>query len=148
MTLAVPLAPPEQRSPDLTTHRPPRRPEGPRPRLLAVVTDRETALSVLDRVYPLARDAGHDVHTAVFLPRQSSPLDELFLTTRDEEDVDQATALTALAAQRAAAHGVQARISVHRLAGLDGHRRQRVLSRATRRLARRLDAVPVGGMPA
>ncbi len=58
-------------------------------------------------------------------------------------DADEA-ALVQLALQRAAAAGLPARITVHRLRGLDGPRRERLLDRAVARLARRLDALPVG----
>jgi hypothetical protein len=67
------------------------------------------------------------------------------LLVRLGEDAQREVAeLVALVTQRAAAAGLPARITVHRLGGLRGRRRERVLDRAVARLARRLDAVPVG----
>ncbi len=103
--------------------------EGP-PRLLAVLTDGDSALAVLDEAHASARVTGREVHTALLLPRGGPDADE--------------AALVQLALQRAAAAGLPARITVHRLRGLGGPRRERVLDRAVARLARRLDAVPVG----
>ncbi len=117
--LPVPVAPPRGTR------------EGP-PRLLAVLTGGDAALAVLDEAYGSARVTGREVHTALLLPRA---------TTRQGDDEPR---LVALALQRAAAAGLPARITVHRLRGLGGPRRERVLDRAVARLARRLDAVPVG----
>ncbi len=105
--------------------------EGP-PRLLAVLTGGDAAVAVLDEAYGSARETGREVHTALLLPRAA----------RDRADDE--SGLVALAMQRAAAAGLPARITVHRLRGLEGPRRERVLDRAVARLARRLDAVPVG----
>ncbi len=105
--------------------------EGP-PRLLAVLTGGDAAVAVLDEAYGSARETGREVHTALLLPRAA----------RDRADDE--SGLVALAMQRAAAAGLPARITVHRLRGLGGPRRERVLDRAVARLARRLDAVPVG----
>ncbi|MCZ2859855.1 hypothetical protein [Blastococcus sp. VKM Ac-2987] len=117
---------------------------GAPPRLLAVVLDRDTALGVLDAAYSSARDTGREVHTAILLPRTTVPLDPWLLPRLGEQADQEACDLIALARQRAAAHGVASRISVHHLGGLHGRRRQRVVDRAVARLARRLDAVPVG----
>ena len=105
--------------------------EGP-PRLLAVLTGGDAAVAVLDEAYGSARETGREVHTALLLPRAA----------RDRADDE--SGLVALAMQRAAAAGLPARITVHRLRGLGGPRRERLLDRAVARLARRLDAVPVG----
>jgi hypothetical protein len=144
VTLASTPTAPAQRSPDLLPGHPPREPGGAPPRLLAVVTGLEGALPVLDRAYSLAREEGHQVHTALLLPRVPFTFDTQLARALAEEHDREATALTTLAAQRATAHGVKARISVHRLGGLRGRHRRRVLGRAVTRLARRLDAVPVG----
>jgi hypothetical protein len=109
--------------------------EGP-PRLLAVLTGREDAVAVLDEAHASARETGREVHTALLLPRAPSGSAEE--TGREEAD------LVSLVLQRAAAAGLPARITVQRLRGLRGRGRQRVLDRAVARLARRLDAVPVG----
>ncbi len=106
--------------------------EGP-PRLLAVLTGGDGALEVLDAAYGSARETGREVHTALLLPRVPA----------GRADAAE-TGLVALTVQRAAAAGLPARITVHRLRGLDGPRRERVLDRAVTRLARRLDALPVG----
>jgi hypothetical protein len=120
------LAPPARPAPAA----PPRVPrEGP-PRLLAVLTGDGDAVGVLDAAYGSARVTGREVHTALLLPRGAAG-------QADEPR------LVALALQRAAAAGLPARITVHRLRGLRGPRRERVLDRAVARLARRLDAVPV-----
>jgi hypothetical protein len=124
---------------------PPRRtPKGGPSRLLAVVVDRDTAVATLDEAYTAARETGREVHTAVLLPRTPFTLDAGLLATLTEEADREASELVQLAAHRAAAAGVPARISVHRLSGLSSRRRRRVLDRAVTRLARRLDAVPLG----
>lgn len=144
MTPSSTLPAPAGRSPELRPGQPPHERGGAPPRLLAVVTDRESAASVLDHAYALAHDAGLRVHTALLLPRVPFTLDARLASALAAEHDREATALVTLAAQRATAHGVTARISVHRLGGLRGRRRHRVLDRAVARLARRLDAVPVG----
>ncbi len=110
-------------------------PKGSPPRLLAVLTGREDAVAVLDEAHTSARESGREVLTALLLPRLSTRAAEV----ADREEAD----LVALVLQRAAAAGLPARITVHRLRGLRGRRRERVLDRAVARLARRLDAVPV-----
>ncbi|MGY1754350.1 hypothetical protein [Blastococcus sp. SYSU D01042] len=147
MTLTSTLPPPAPRAPDLLPGRPPCEPGGDPPRLLAVVTELDGALPVLDRAYSLAREEGHEVHTALLLPRVPFTLDAQLASALAAEHDREVTALVTLAAQRATAHGVKARITVHRLGGLRGRRRGRVLGRAVARLARRLDAVPVGNVP-
>ena len=125
MTALAPPALPAPAAPPLATR------EGP-PRLLAVLTGGDDAVAVLDAAYGSARATGREVHTALLLPRT---------TPRRAGDEP---GLVALALQRAAAAGLPARITVHRLRGLGGPRRERVLDRAVARLARRLDAVPAG----
>ena len=126
------LAPPALPAPAV-----PARPvkEGP-PRLLAVLTGREDAVAVLDEAHASARETGREVHTALLLPRAPSGSAEE--AGREEAD------MVSLVLQRAAAAGLPARITVQRLRGLRGRGRERVLDRAVARLARRLDAVPVG----
>jgi hypothetical protein len=114
---------------------PARPPKESPPRLLAVLTGREDAVAVLDEAHASARESGREVLTALLLPRLSTRAAEV----ADREEAD----LVALVLQRAAAAGLPARITVHRLRGLRGRRRERVLDRAVARLARRLDAVPV-----
>lgn len=114
------------------------------PRLLAVVTGREDAVAVLDEAYASARETGREVHTALVLPRTPVTLDVALLGRLGEEAEVEVEELVDLATQRAAAAGLPVRITVHRLGGLRGRRRERVLDRAVARLARRLDAVPVG----
>ncbi|MGY1705775.1 hypothetical protein ACI79C_14500 [Geodermatophilus sp. SYSU D00697] len=140
MTLLSPTVPARVPSPAP----PPRMSKGGAPRLLAVVLDRESAVATLDAAYAAARETGREVHTALLLPRTPFTLDAALLALLAEEADREACDLVTLAAHRAAAAGVQARISIHRLSGLRGRRRQRVLDRAVARLARRLDAVPVG----
>lgn len=122
-------------------------PRGAPPRLLAVVLDRDTALATLDTAYSSARETGREVHTALLLPRAPVPLDPWLMARLGEQPHPEVCDLVALARQRAAAHGIASRISVHHLGGLHGRRRQRVVDRAVTRLARRLDAVPVGWSP-
>jgi len=110
--------------------------KGSPPRLLAVLTGPEDAVAVLDRAHASARETGREVHTALLLPRAPSG--------SAEEAGREEAGLVSLVLQRAAAAGLPARITVHRLRGLRGWRRERVLDRAVARLARRLDAVPVG----
>ncbi|MGY1785869.1 hypothetical protein [Geodermatophilus sp. SYSU D00698] len=123
----------------------PRRAAGGGPsRLLAVVTGREGALGVLDEAHRTARETGLEVHTALLLPRVPVTLDAA-LTARLVEEADrEETELVTLVVRRAAAAGVPVRIGIHRLPGLRGRRRERVLDRAVARLARRLDAVALG----
>ncbi|MGY1780475.1 hypothetical protein [Geodermatophilus sp. SYSU D01036] len=113
-------------------------------RLLAVVTGREGALAVLDEAHRTARETGLEVHTALLLPRVPVTLDASLVARLVEEADREETELVTLVVQRAAAAGVPVRIGVHRLPGLRGRRRERVLDRAVARLARRLDAVPLG----
>ncbi|SNR94569.1 hypothetical protein SAMN04488107_0780 [Geodermatophilus saharensis] len=140
MTATVPVAPP----PAPARTRPAHRPRGVPPRLLVPLTGREGALAALDEAHALARETGREVHTALLLPRVPVTADTALLVRLGEEAEREVADLVALATQRAAAAGLPARISVHRLAGLRGRRRERVLDRAVARLARRLDAVPVG----
>jgi nucleotide-binding universal stress UspA family protein len=123
---------------------PARRTPGTPPRLLVPLTGRDGALAVLDRAHASARETGREVHTALLLPRTPHTPGGALAARPGEEADREATELVALATQRAAAAGVPARITVHRLSGLHGRRRERVLDRAVARLARRLDAVPVG----
>ncbi|MGY1609106.1 MULTISPECIES: hypothetical protein [unclassified Geodermatophilus] len=136
------LAPPVPLAPVAA---PLRRPaKGHPPRLLAVLTGQEGALAVLDEAHARARETGAEVHTALLLPRTAVALDAAVAARLGEEVEREVADLVALTTQRAAAAGLPARITVHRLGGLRGRRRERVLDRAVARLARRLDAVPVG----
>ncbi len=139
MTALAPPAPPAP-APAL----PVRPPKGHPPRLLAVLTGREGALAALDEAHALARETGSEVHTALLLPRMPVTTDTALLVRLGEDAQREVAELVALVTQRAAAAGLPARITVHRLGGLRGRRRERVLDRAVARLARRLDAVPVG----
>jgi len=112
------------------------------------VLDRAQALPVLHAAYRTARDTGQEVHTAVLLPRVPFTLDAGLLAALAEAADREAEELVTLARECAAAAGVRARISVHRLPGLRGRSRRRTLDRAVARLARRLDAVPLRGVPA
>jgi hypothetical protein len=114
------------------------------PRLLAVVVDRDRALATLDAAYAAARDSGREVHTALLLPRTPFTLDAELLARLTREADREACELVTLAAHRAAAAGVRARITIHRVGGRSERRRRRLLDRTVARLARRLDAVPVG----
>ncbi len=109
-------------------------------RLLAVVTGAPGDAEVLDTAYATARATGRAVHTALLLPRVPLRADTRLAELADREASD----LVTLACHRSAAAGVPARIVIRRLGGLHGRRRQRVLDRTVARLARRLDAVPVG----
>jgi nucleotide-binding universal stress UspA family protein len=140
VTATIPAPPP----PAPADAAPVRRTPGTPPRLLVPLTGREGALAVLDEAHASARETGREVHTALLLPRTPLTRDAERLARFGEVTDREATELVALATQRAAAAGVPARITVHRLRGLHGRRRQRVLDRAVARLARRLDAVPVG----
>jgi nucleotide-binding universal stress UspA family protein len=108
------------------------------------LTGREGALAALDDAHARARVIGCEVHTALLLPRTPVALDAVLFARLAEEADREAADLVALVRQRAAAAGLPARITLHRLGGLRGRRRERVLDRAVARLARRLDAVPVG----
>ncbi|SNS06530.1 hypothetical protein SAMN06893096_101653 [Geodermatophilus pulveris] len=146
--MTLPLAPPGRTAPPAPTApagSPAGTPRGNAPRLLAVVLGRDGAVDVLDAAYGRAGETGQEVHTAVLLPRVPLTLDARLLAGLAEEADREAADLLALARSRAAAAGVPARISLHRLAGLRGRRRERVLDRAVSRLARRLDAVPLRG---
>jgi hypothetical protein len=114
------------------------------PRLLAVVVDRERALDTLDAAYSAARSGGREVHTALLLPRPPVTLVARVRAERNDEADREARDLVTLAAQRAAAAGVQARIRLHRVGGRNDRDRRRNIDRTVTRLARRLDAVPVG----
>ncbi|MGY1694868.1 MULTISPECIES: hypothetical protein [unclassified Geodermatophilus] len=140
MTATVPAAPP----PAPARTRPAPLPRGVPPRLLVPLTGREGALAALDEAHTLARETGREVHTALLLPRLPVTTDPALLARLGEEAGREVADLVALATQRAAAAGLPARITVHRLGGLRGRRRERVLDRAVARLARQLDAVPVG----
>ncbi len=140
MIATIPAAPPPAPAPAAPT----RAPRGTPPRLLVPLTGTDGALALLDEAYGSARETGREVHTALLLPRPPAALDPVRHARLAEETDRTAADLVALATQRAAAAGVPARITVHRLGGLHGRRRRRVLDRAVARLARRLDAVPVG----
>ncbi|NEM07232.1 hypothetical protein [Geodermatophilus normandii] len=118
-------------------------PDTPR-RILAVVTGRQGARAVLDEAHRTALDTGQEVHTALVLPRPPFVLDAALLARLTEEADREEGELVGLVLQRASAAGVATRLSIHRPAGLRGRRRRRVLDRTVARLARRLDAVPIG----
>lgn len=124
--------------------RPIRPPEAVPPRLLVVVVDRERASDTLDAAYSAARSGGQEVHTALLLPRPPLTLVARVRAERDRRADREARDLVTLAAQRAAAAGVQARIRLHRVGGRNDRDRRRIIDRTVTRLARRLDAVPVG----
>ncbi|MGY1730755.1 hypothetical protein ACI798_04470 [Geodermatophilus sp. SYSU D01045] len=149
LDLAPPTTPARPDVPAPAAARPLGPPRGGPSRLLAVVTGRERASEVLDEAHRTARETGLEVHTALLLPRVPVPrvpvaLDAALVARLVEEADREETELVTLVVQRAAAAGVPVRIGVHRLSGLHGPRRERVLDRTVARLARRLDAVPLG----
>ncbi|RBY86303.1 hypothetical protein [Blastococcus sp. TF02A-30] len=144
MTLQVthpPAAPPAAPPPAA-------RPAPPRSarRLLAVVTDAGTAAASVDAALAEADRAGAAaLHVAVVLPRTPFTLDAGLLARLSEEADRAVVELMGLVSRRTAGAAHRTTLSVHLVRGLRGRRRERVLDRLASRLARRLDAVRVGG---
>lgn len=114
------------------------------PRVLAVILDRDDVHITLPAAITLATKESRQLCVAVIRPRPPWILNARLIALLGAESDRQITDLLHLVLAKTAKVDGKPIISVHLLAGLRGRRREQVLERAVKRLARRYDAQPLG----
>lgn len=114
------------------------------PRVLAVILDRDDVHITLPAAIALATRESRQLCVAVIRPRPLWTRNVALSALLADECDRQTTDLLELVLAKTAKVSGKPIISVHLLGGLRGRRREKVLERAVKRLARRYDAQPLG----
>lgn len=114
------------------------------PRVLAVILDRDDVHITLPAAIALATKESRQLCVAVIRPRPPWIMNTRLIALLGAESDRQITDLLHLILAKTAKVGGKPVVSVHLLAGLCGRRREQVLERAVKRLARRYNAPPLG----